>query len=407
MVQLRRGSTSMGHRAILPPGRVRRNGAARTVSPMNVADALVGWYRGARRDLPWRRTRDPYAIWVSEVMLQQTRVTVVVPYWQRWMARFPSPAALAGAPLDDVLAAWSGLGYYGRARNLHRGAREVVARYGGRLPDSAGELRTLPGIGRYTAGAIASMAFDRQEPLVDGNVARVLARVFAVEEDVKSAAGQNRLWQLAADLVPSEAPGDFNQALMELGATLCAPAAPRCAGCPLAADCRAHREGRTDELPRLPARRRDADKPLLAAAAAWVERGGKLLLARRGAGGLFGGLWELPQAPSRPALAAALAGFGLAWRPPAVPVHRHRQVLSHRRLAIDVFAAPAAGRLAGARAIGPYERAAWHPPGSLERLGLAAASRAIAGRYLEQDGWSEETPPSRSSPRATRRSSRG
>src|SRR6185503_9991928 len=237
---------------------VRRNGAARTVSPMNVADALVGWYRGARRDLPWRRTRDPYAIWVSEVMLQQTRVTVVVPYWQRWMARFPSPAALAGAPLDDVLAAWSGLGYYGRARNLHRGAREVVARYGGRLPDSAGELRTLPGIGRYTAGAIASMAFDRQEPLVDGNVARVLARVFAVEEDVKSAAGQNRLWQLAADLVPSEAPGDFNQALMELGATLCAPAAPRCAGCPLAADCRAHREGRTDELPRLPARRRDA-----------------------------------------------------------------------------------------------------------------------------------------------------
>jgi len=374
---------------------------------VTIAQALVDWYRGARRDLPWRRTRDPYAIWVSEVMLQQTRARVVVPYWQRWMARFPTPAALAGAPLDDVLAVWSGLGYYGRARNLHRGAREVVARYGGRLPDSAGELRTLPGIGRYTAGAIASMAFDRQEPLVDGNVARVLARVFAVEEDVKSAAGQNRLWQLAADLVPSEAPGDFNQALMELGATLCAPAAPRCAGCPLAADCRAHREGRTDELPRLPARRRDADKPLLAAAAAWVERGGKLLLARRVAGGLFGGLWELPQAPSRPALAAALAGFGLAWRPPAVPVHRHRQVLSHRRLAIDVFAAPATGRLAGARAIGPYERAAWHPPGSLERLGLAAASRAIAGRYLEQDGWSDETRPSRSSPRATRRSSRG
>lgn len=372
-----------------------------------IAQALIAWYRGARRDLPWRRTRDPYAIWVSEVMLQQTRVAVVVPYWQRWMERFPSAVALAGAPLDEVLAAWSGLGYYGRAQNLHRGAREVVARYGGRLPDTAAELRSLPGIGRYTAGAIASMAFDRREPLVDGNVARVLARLFAVEEDVKSAAGQGRLWQLAAALVPADAPGDFNQALMELGATVCAPAAPRCAGCPLAASCRAHREGRTGELPRLPPRRREADKPLLAAAAAWVERAGKLLLARREPGGLFGGLWELPQAASREALAETLAGFGLSWRAPRRPVHRHRQVLSHRRLAIAVYAAPATGRLAGTRRIGPYQRAAWHPPGSLGELGLAAASRAILGRYRKEDGWSEQTPPSRSSPRATRRSSRG
>jgi A/G-specific adenine glycosylase len=372
-----------------------------------IARALVEWYRRVRRDLPWRRTRDPYALWVSEVMLQQTRVAVVIPYWQRWMARFPTAGALAGAPLDDVLAVWSGLGYYGRARNLHRGAREVVARYDGRLPDTAAELRTLPGIGRYTAGAIASIAFDRREALVDGNVARVLARVFAVEEDVKSAAGQKRLWQLAADLVPDEAPGDFNQGLMELGATVCAPAAPRCADCPLADPCRAHRDGRTGELPRMPERRRDADKPLLAAAAAWVERGGKLLLARRVAGGLFGGLWELPQAPAADALAGTLAALGLAWRPPPLPVHRHRQVLSHRRLALDVYAAPASGRLAGARHVGPYERAAWHPPGSLEALGLAAASRAIVGRYLERHGWSEHKPPSRSSPRATRRSSKG
>ncbi len=372
-----------------------------------IARELIAWYRGARRDLPWRWTRDPYAIWVSEVMLQQTRVAVVVPYWQRWMARFPTAAALAGAPLDDVLAAWSGLGYYRRARNLHRGAREVVARYGGSLPDTAAELRSLPGIGRYTAGAIASMAFDRREPLVDGNVARVLARLFAVDEDVKSAAGQKRLWQLADELVPGDSPGDFNQALMELGATVCAPAAPRCADCPLAAHCRAHRDGRTRELPRLPERRRDADKPLLAAAAAWIERGGRLLLARRAPGGLFGGLWELPQAPTADALAGALAELGLAWRAPPLPVHRHRQVLSHRRLAIDVYAARAAGRLAGARPVGPYERAAWHPAGSLDALGLAAASRAIAGRYLERNGWSEEKPPSRSSPRGTRRSSKG
>ena len=372
-----------------------------------LADELVAWYRNARRDLPWRRTRDPYAIWVSEIMLQQTRVAVVVPYWQRWMARFPTPAALAAAELDDVLSAWSGLGYYRRARNLHRGAREVVARYRGRLPDNAGELRSLPGIGRYTAGAIASMAFDRREPLVDGNVARVLARLFAVEEDVKRPAGQARIWQLAGELVPADAPGDFNQGLMELGATVCTPAAPRCSDCPLATRCAARAAGRERELPRLSARPRDADKPILAAAAAWVERGGRVLLAQRAPEGLFGGLWELPQAPSRAALGRLLAGFGLAWRAPADPVHRHRQVLSHRRLAIDLYAAAATGRLAGTRAVAVYRRAAWHPPGALDHLGLAAASRGFLGRYLEQDGWSATTRPSRSSPRATRRSSRG
>jgi A/G-specific adenine glycosylase len=375
--------------------------------PDPIAGALVEWYRASRRDLPWRRTRDPYAIWVSEVMLQQTRVPVVIPYWQRWMARFPGPAQLAAAPLDDVLAAWSGLGYYGRARNLHRGAREVVARYGGRMPDTAAELRSLPGIGRYTAGAIASIAHGRREPLVDGNVARVLARLFAVEEDVKSAAGQKRLWQLAGELVPAEAPGDFNQALMELGATVCAPAAPRCQDCPLHASCQARLAGRERELPRTPERTRDTDKPILKTAAAWVERGGRILLARRAPEGLFGGLWELPQAARPAALAHLLRDLGLAWTAPPRPVHRHRQVLSHRRLAIDVYVAPAAGRLRGGAPNGHYERAAWHSPASLAGLGLAAASRVILGRYRELDGWSEPRRPSRSSPRATTRSSKG
>ncbi len=378
-----------------------------TMTMTNLAGALVDWYRAVKRDLPWRRTRDPYAIWVSEIMLQQTRVAVVVPYWERWMERFPSAAALAGAELDDVLAAWSGLGYYGRARNLHRGAREVVARYAGRLPDTAGELRSLPGIGRYTAGAIASLAYGRREPLVDGNVARVLARLFAVDEDVKSARGQKRLWQLAGDLVPADTPGDFNQGLMELGATVCTPVAPRCPACPLAAHCLARAAGREGELPRMPERMRDADKPVLRAAAAWIERGDRVLLARRAPEGLFGGLWELPQAASLALLVETLAGFGLAWRSPATPVHRHRQVLSHRRLAIDVYAAAATGRLVGVRRAHPYERAAWHSPASLARLGLAAASRAILERYREQDGWSKARQPSRSSPRGTRRSSKG
>src|SRR5262245_11122913 len=186
-----------------------------------IARAVVAHYAGARRDLPWRRTRDPYAIWVSEIMLQQTRVATVIPYWERWMARFPTATALATAPLDDVLALWAGLGYYSRARNLWNGARALD---GGTLPRTAAGLRAVPGIGPYTAGAIASIALGERAPLVDGNVARVLARVFAIEHDIKSTAGNKALWARAGELMTAlpetAAPGDLNQGLMELGATL-------------------------------------------------------------------------------------------------------------------------------------------------------------------------------------------
>src|SRR3954463_3350161 len=186
-------------------------------------------------------------------MLQQTRVATVIPYWQRWMARFPTVSALADAPLDDVLAAWAGLGYYSRARNLHAGAQAVDGRLGGALPSRAAELREVPGIGRYTAGAIASIAFGERAPLVDGNVARVLARVFAIEHDIKSTAGGKALWAAAGELMQAlperAAPGALNQGLMELGATLCSPTQPRCLVCPVAAHCRAARTGRQDELP--------------------------------------------------------------------------------------------------------------------------------------------------------------
>jgi A/G-specific adenine glycosylase len=366
----------------------------------------VAWYRAHRRDLPWRRTSDPYAIWVSEVMLQQTRIAVVMPYYERWMRRFPDPASLAAAPLDDVLAAWSGLGYYGRARNLHRGAREVVERYGGRVPDTAAALRDLPGVGRYTAGAIASMAFGRREPLVDGNVARVLARLFAIEEDVKSAPAARRLWQIAAELVPEAAPGDFNQGLMELGQEICTPASPRCDVCPLADRCAARASGRAGELPVIGKRPAAADKPLLRAHSVWIERGGRVLLARRRPRGLFGGLWELPQAPDREQLRALFAELGARLelgRAPR-PVHRHRQVLSHRRLEIELYVGRMVGRL---RTRGPgrasppagesaYERFAWHSLGSLGSLGVAASSRAILTRHRELDGWRTGPPPSRS-----------
>jgi A/G-specific adenine glycosylase len=364
---------------------------------------VVGWYRAHRRDLPWRRTADPYAIWVSEVMLQQTRIAAVLPYYRRWMGRFPTAADLAAAPLDDVLAAWSGLGYYGRARNLHRGAREVVARWGGRVPGTAAELRALPGVGRYTAGAIASIAFGEREPLVDGNVARVLARLRAIDEDVKTAPVVRRLWQLARELVPADAPGDFNQGLMELGQEVCTPVAPRCDLCPLAGPCAARAAGRTGELPVVARRPPDSAKPLLRADAVWLERRGRVLLGRRRPQGLFGGLWELPQAAGRGELAALFGELGGRVELGAAPVFRHRQVLSHRRLAIDVYLGSVTGRLG--RAAGPYERVAWHALAGLGSLGVARSSRAILQRQREQDGWTSGPARFASSKRATRRSS--
>jgi A/G-specific adenine glycosylase len=254
---------------------------------------LLDWYDRHRRDLPWRRTRDPYAIWLSEVMLQQTQVSTVIPYWERFLARFPTVEALARAPLEEVLTGWKGLGYYTRARNLHRAAQEVVDRFGGRLPSTAAELLTLPGFGRYTAGAVASIAFGEPAPLVDGNVARVLSRLFEVEGLPGDRVREARLWALATALVPDERPGDFNQALMEHGATVCRPDNPLCLLCPVREACLAWRHGRVAELP--PARVRAAPKELTLALAVWTQ-GERLLLARRAEKGLFGGLWELPAA---------------------------------------------------------------------------------------------------------------
>ncbi|HXK22732.1 MAG TPA: A/G-specific adenine glycosylase [Myxococcota bacterium] len=252
---------------------------------------MLAWYRASRRDLPWRRTRDPYAIWVSESMLQQTRVETVLPYYGRFLARFPDVGSLARAELEQVLELWTGLGYYSRARNLHRAAREVVARHGGRLPDDADSLRALPGIGRYTAGAIASIAFDRAEPIVDGNVARVLSRLCGIREEIGTAHARRRLWDEAAALADGPHPGALNQALMELGATLCTPRAPRCGACPLKRGCDAQRAGDAEALPRKAPRARAR---AVEAVAGLVLRRGRALAVRRPERGLLAGLWELP-----------------------------------------------------------------------------------------------------------------
>lgn len=370
-----------------------------------IAHRVVAHFRAHERDLPWRRARDPYATWVSEIMLQQTRIDTVIPYYERWLARFPTVEALASAPLDDVLAAWAGLGYYSRARNLHRGAKEVVARYGGKLPASEKMLQALPGIGRYTAGAIASVAFGRPAAVVDGNVARVLARLFEITDDIRSTAGQNKLWTLAETLVPDDAAGDFNQGLMELGQTICVAKAPRCERCPLADLCLARAHSRQRELPRMPKRTPVAKLPLLAVAAAWIERHQKIVLCRRRPEGLYGGLWELPAADSLAALKTAFA--------PALdivstkPVFRHRQTLTHRRLRIDIYRAQLSGPVRNL-ARGWYDAAAWQTPDRAHQRGIAAATSAIIHAFLETDRWTTENRGrSRSLPKATSASSPG
>ncbi len=250
---------------------------------------LLSWYRRGHRDLPWRRTRDPYAIWISETMLQQTRSETVLRFYEPFVRRFPTPHALARARESSVLARWSGLGYYARARNLHRAAREIVRRHGGALPRDPAALGALPGIGRYTVGAVASIAFGVPLPVVDGNVARVLARLFAIDRPLHS--GDAELWKLATALVPPNAAGDWNEALMELGATVCTPREPRCDDCPVKSACLARRRGIAAALPRL-ARRR----PLRAVqrAVATIECDGRFLLVRRNEGRLLRGLWEFP-----------------------------------------------------------------------------------------------------------------
>jgi A/G-specific adenine glycosylase len=263
--------------------------------------ALLAWYDRHRRDLPWRAgpgvRPDPYRVWLSEIMLQQTTVVTVAPYFDRFVTRWPSVSALAAASLDEVLHQWQGLGYYARARNLHACAKTIVERHGGRFPDEIAELRALPGIGDYTAAAIAAIAFDRREAAVDGNVERVMARVFAVTEQMPAA--KPRLRAFAASLVPARRAGDFAQALMDLGATICTPRRPRCVLCPWREGCAARAGGFAEDLP---ARAEKPERPLRHGVVFWLQRGdGAVLLRRREEKGLLGGMIEVPSTPWREA----------------------------------------------------------------------------------------------------------
>jgi A/G-specific adenine glycosylase len=357
----------------------RRSGAhAAPATPRDAAALrrqLLAWYRASRRDLPWRRTRDPWAILVSELMLQQTRVDTVIPYYERFLARFPDAASLARAPQGDVLSLWAGLGYYGRARSLHRAAQQIVRDHAGALPADAGALRVLPGVGRYTAGAVASIAFGRPEPAVDGNVTRVLSRLRGIDGDVGDPAVIRRLWQEAEALACGPSPGEVNQGLMELGATVCAPRAPRCPACPWRRSCRAHRDGNAESLP--VKRRRSAPRDVEAVAGV-IERRGRWLMVQRPPTGLLGGLWELPGGDCRPGEAPARAlarslreRVGLSIRR-AEASGEVMHAFTHLRLRLHVFRCGAApGRVTRA----DFAAHRWLSPARIDALPLGGPTR--------------------------------
>ncbi len=305
---------------------------------------LLGWYDREKRDLPWRGEKDPYRIWVSEAMLQQTRAETVRGRYPAFIGRFPTLAALADAPLDSVLAEWQGLGYYSRARNLHRAAREVTSRGGGELPGTRDALLALPGVGPYMAGAIASIAFGERCAAIDANVLRVMSRILHLAIPVASPLAQKIVRAEAQALVPPSRPGDFNQALMELGARVCAPRAPDCAGCPVRGLCAGLRAGVQDALPVKTPKKPPAPVTLFQF---WAQRNGLLLLAQRAESGLWGGMWELPgfmedghlrnvdPGRLRAGCAEALGG---GWRPRR-ELARVQRTLTHRKVLFVVYQA--------------------------------------------------------------------
>ena len=345
---------------------------------VEIRRALVAWFGRGHRDLPWRRTRDPYAVWVSEIMLQQTRVETVTPYFTRWMARFPTVRTLADAPLDDVLSHWAGLGYYARARNLHAAARDVVVAYGGAFPATAESLRELRGVGEYTAGAIASIAYGEAAPIVDGNVVRVLARVDALAGAADDRELKRRVWQRAGELVRADGgarAGDFNQAMMELGATVCTPTSPGCSRCPLVTRCRARA---ADAVADYPAAKTKKAPRVVDAVALLVERDDKLLLVRRPPKGLWGGLWEPPWQPVARANSGAIDTAAAAHVAKACiglslsniqSLGTFDHVLTHRHMRFSVFAARGRGRVK----LDGYDAARWQPRPRLDAVGGVAA----------------------------------
>jgi len=322
--------------------------------------ALTRWFRKAGRDLPWRHTHDPYAILVSEIMLQQTQVATVIDYYRRWMARFPDPAALAHAAENDVLHAWQGLGYYSRARNLHKAAQALVRDHAGGFPRDVEAIRALPGVGRYTAAAVATFAFDAPTPPVDGNIARVLARLLDYREPVDSSAGLEYLWQTATRWQPGAEAGLYNEAMMELGALVCTPRSPACLVCPVREFCAA------TEPETLPVKKPRRKTVLLTEHCAWSVKEGRILLEQQ-TGSRWRGLWRLPLLPG------AERGE---------PLLALEYPFTHHRITLEVFPA----QFEGGEGDGGLENREWFPLAGLESVPMPSPHRKAVKRLLQKKG---------------------
>ena len=352
----------------------RKAASAPAPGPAWLAERLLAWYDRHARILPWRarpgELADPYRVWLSEIMLQQTTVAAVGPYFHRFLQRWPTVASLAAAPLDDVLGLWAGLGYYARARNLHKCARVVAAEHGGRFPDTEEGLRGLPGIGPYTAAAIAAIAFDRPAVVVDGNVERVVARLFSIKTPLPAAKPELRA--AAARIAPAGRPGDFAQATMDLGATICTPRGPLCMLCPWAAACAAHASGTPEELPR---RSPKPERPVKQAVAFVLRKGDAVWLRRRPDEGLLGGMLEAPSTPWRSEACTAAAARRLApvkatWTNAGRVVHG----FTHFIIEFDVWTAEAAGLVP--------DEGRWHRQADLGRAALPTMTKRVLQRAL-------------------------
>ena len=358
-----------------------------------VRERLLAWFEVEKRDLPWRADRDPYRILVSEMMLVQTTVAAVIPYFQRFVATFPDFEALASADEGRVLKAWEGLGYYRRARQLHAAAKAVTAEHRGRMPEDPAAVRALPGVGRYIAGAILSQAFDLPEPIVEANSRRVLARLLALTDDLGTASAQVKLWDTAARLVPPRHAGDFNQALMELGALICSPRAPRCLLCPVSAECEARRLGIQEQIPRATPR---AAPSAVVEACAIVADGRRVLVVKRASPGLWAGFWEFPTVHIEGADPAGRAfdapvdlaeGVARVTGVPSVAGYRVESVsfgVTRYRVRLDAFTArPRDARMADRVRPGPgLCEVAWTDTSRIRDMTFGAAGRRLTAAIL-------------------------
>lgn len=331
------------------------------------ARRLLAWFdRYGRKQLPWQQEISPYRVWVSEVMLQQTQVTTVVPYFREFMARFPTISSLARADEDEVLHYWTGLGYYARARNLHTTAKQVTSEFGGRFPKTVEALTALPGIGRSTAGAIVSIACGGRAPILDGNVKRVLARCFAIDGWPGQTRVATRLWELAEELTPVARVADYTQAIMDLGATLCTRTSPRCTACPFKADCIARHDGRIDELP---GKKPKKALPVKATCMLILENpAGEFLLEKRPNSGLWGGLWSFPECAPADIGAEILRLAPLAQDAPSARLAALRHTFTHFHLDITPIHVKLPTEPAG---IAEADKLCWYTPGSPQAIGLA------------------------------------